>query len=74
MIIGRSAPAKKRRSIGDLGHHVRCLPTDAMDFLLKERDRVVIGPALHILRQTDEGRAAIRQGPAWWQWRRAAIG
>ena len=44
--------------IGDLASIGR-LAADAVHALGEEFDRIVIGPALHVLRQAEEGRAAI---------------
>ena len=55
---GTFGVAKGCDRIGDLGC-VRRLATNAVHLLFKEFDRVVIGPALHILRKAKECRAAI---------------
>mmetsp|Transcript_7235 Transcript_7235/g.12045 ORF Transcript_7235/g.12045 Transcript_7235/m.12045 type:complete len:538 (+) Transcript_7235:1195-2808(+) len=50
------------REQGDRIRHlcvIRRLATDPVHFLLEPGGGIVIGPALHILRQTDEGRAAV---------------
>ena len=49
---------EERNGIGDLpgvGH----LPADAVNLTLEKFDRVIVGPALHVLRQAEEGGAAI---------------
>jgi hypothetical protein len=54
----RSLAEERRRGIGNFTCVGR-LAADAVDLLRKQLHRIVIGPALHILRQAEKRRAAI---------------